>query len=67
MEISPLARTPVAASGHVCMGTFGSTAYFMLHRRPCMTRRDGYALDDRSRVQVGRRGYGLRALHCNTC
>ena len=67
MEISPLARTPVAAIGHVWMETFRSTANFMLHRRPCMTRSDGYAMDDRSRVQVGRRGYGLRALHCNIC
>ena len=67
MDPFSLAPTPVAFIGHVWMGTFGSTAYFMLHRRPCMTRSDGYAMDGRSRVQVRRRGYGLRPLHCDIC
>ena len=67
MASSFSAPTPVAFTGHVEVETFGSTAYFMLRRRPSMTRSYGYTMDGRSRVQVWRRGYGMRALHCNIC
>ena len=38
MEPSFLAPTPVAFTGHVWVETSGSTAYFMLRRRPSVTR-----------------------------